>query len=63
MKKSICLFLALCILLSLCACGKTESADTLAEAEPEMVESWIAETIPAPALYHPCGRKAGCCLL
>ena len=49
MKKSICLFLALCILLSLCACGKTESADTLAEAEPEMVESWIAETIPAPA--------------
>lgn len=48
MKKSICLFLALCILLSFCACGKTESADTLAEAEPEMIESWISETIPAP---------------
>lgn len=42
------MLLILACILNLCACGKTESADTLAEAEPEMVESWISETIPAP---------------
>lgn len=49
MKRIICVLLAAACLLSLSACGEEKTVGNSTEEEAELVESWVAEPIPAPA--------------